>query len=466
MWYGRSVRTQLLLTFVLIDFLAVLVAGSVAVLRTRTQIGVEIASSMRLAELLVGDAVKLVHHQFSADALLAELPKQIQSLRHVRVTVKDAAGGAKAAPPPGRLADRHPPAPRWFASLVAPTVKRDIVPVIVDGRTAGQVEIIGEPADETAEVWGNLVATSVVAALLNIAMIGILYVLFGRVLDPLAVLAGALSDLERRSYGVRLPRSHARELTGIADRFNALASALETARAENRELNRRLITAQDDERRRTALELHDEVGPCLFGLKAYGSSIANATGALSGTLGRSLTECSREILAITEHLQSINRSMLDRLRPMALGHVPLAEIVGQLIDERSRQHPHLVFDHALSTLAHSYDDLIDLTIYRCIQEALTNAIRHAQAKRVRVEARHDKGKALVELTVRDDGCGIAAGTPPGFGIRGMRERVEALDGRHAIASEPGRGTCISIVIPVGQALRAAACGETSSGAFA
>ena len=59
-----------------------------------------------------------------------------------------------------------------------------------------------------------------------------------------------------------MPRPQAREFAAITDHFNALARALETARTENLRLNRQLITAQDDERRRTALELHDEVGPC------------------------------------------------------------------------------------------------------------------------------------------------------------------------------------------------------------
>jgi two-component system sensor histidine kinase UhpB len=171
-------------------------------------------------------------------------------------------------------------------------------------------------------------------------------------------------------------------------------------------------------------------------------------------MGQNLSECSREILAITEHLQSINRSMLDRLRPMALGHVPLAELLGQLVHERSRQHPQILFDCALGT--RSYGDSIDLTIYRCIQESLTNAIRHARAKQVRVEARHDNGTAMLELTVQDDGRGMPADTPSGFGIRGMRERVEALGGHHSIASEPGRGTCIRICIPVARSPNAAA----------
>jgi two-component system, NarL family, sensor histidine kinase UhpB len=463
LWYARSIRSQLLLAFVLIDLVAVVVAGSVAIVRARTQVRAEMASSMRLARFLVSDAAKFVDRQLSADQFLAELPEQLQSLRHVQIKVIDAAGAAFTAPLRSRSAQEHLPAPAWFSWLVGTPIKRDTVPVIVNGQTVGQVEIIGEPADETAEVWGDLVALGGVVLGLNIAMIGILYFLFGRVLGPLAALATGLSDLEHQSYGVRLARSNARELAGITDQFNALAIALETARSENQQLNRRLITAQDDERRRTALELHDEVGPCLFGLKAYGSSIANTSSALPGEIGKGLSECAHEILAVTEHLQAINRSMLDRLRPMALGHVPLTDILRQLVDERSRQHPQILFNYAAGKLARSYADSVDLTIYRCIQESLTNAIRHAQAKHVSVEVGYDNETGLLELTVQDDGRGMSVDTPTGFGIRGMRERVEALGGRHHIASEPGRGTCSKVFIPVAESPRAVADVSKSHG---
>ena len=69
------------------------------------------------------------------------------------------------------------------------------------------------------------------------------------------------------------------------------------------------------------------------------------------------------MLAIIEHLQAINRSMLDRLRPMALGHVPLREIVDQLVRERSRQHPQMTFSLAAENVRRSYGDSIDLTVY-------------------------------------------------------------------------------------------------------
>jgi two-component system, NarL family, sensor histidine kinase UhpB len=452
LWDSRSIRVQLLVVFVVIDVVAVLVGGTVAVFRARTQTRVEMAASMRLAELLVGDAAKFVHQEIPAEQFLAALPSQLGSLRHVRIVVKDAAGvpigAASSAAAGGRNADQRSPAPDWFAALVASPIEMHDVPVIVEGRTVGEVDIIGRPTDEIAEVWENLVAVGTVSVLLNIAMIGVLYVLFGRVLDPLRVLATGLSDLEHQTYDVRLPQPHARELAAIADRFNALALALGTVRTENLRLNRRLITAQDDERRRTALELHDEVGPCLFGLKANASSIASAAGDLPDKARQIVSDRLRDVLAIIEHLQTINRSMLDRLRPMALGHVPLKDILDQLVRERSHQYPQISFSFTTSDVLPSYGDSIDLTVYRCMQESLTNAIRHAQAEHVAVELRHVDAEAELILTVRDDGRGMQPGVPPGFGMRGMQERVEGLGGRYSLDSETGHGTCIRIAVPI------------------
>jgi two-component system sensor histidine kinase UhpB len=332
------------------------------------------------------------------------------------------------------------------------------MPVIVKAVRVGSVEIVAEPRDEIAEAWGNTVALAAVALGVNILVIGILYILFGRVLGPLSGIVRGLADLEQRNYRVRLPRPRAKELAAITDRFNALAQALDALRAENEKLNHRLITAQDDERRRTALELHDEVGPNLFGLRANAASIATAAASLEDQAARKMTERVRDMLAIIERLQSINRSMLNRLRPMALGHVPLREILCELVRDRARQYPQIDFSISAHNLTRSYGDSVDLTIYRCTQESLTNVIRHAQAKHVTIELAEAmieanasaNGVLQLALTVRDDGRGIDPSVPPGFGLRGMQERVQALSGSCKVDSASGCGTSIRIVIPLGE----------------
>jgi two-component system, NarL family, sensor histidine kinase UhpB len=455
LWHGRSVRAQLLLVVVLIDLIAGVLAAVVTIVQARSSTRIEIAASMELAQLLVSEAVSLMQLEVPAGKFLADLSAPLRLVRHVRIVVKDAAdtslplstsaGGFNSAPD-GR-------APSWFATLIAPPVASRDVPVIVDGQRIGTVEIVAEPSDEIAEAWSNTVALAVVTLLVNVAVIAMLYILFGRVLDPLTGVAHGLADLERRNYRVRLPRPSAQELASITERFNALAKALDAARTENEMLNRRLITAQDDERKRTALELHDEVGPSLFGLKANISSIASAVAELSDAVRGRLTERIRDNLAIVEHLQAINRSMLNRLRPMALGHVPLQDILSGLVHDRARQQPQTVFSFTAGELAFSYGDAIDLTLYRCVQESLTNVVRHARAGKVSValgEASNDvcMHDTQLTLTVRDDGRGIETTAQAGFGIRGMHERVQALGGSCQMSSEPGAGTCVHILIPL------------------
>src|SRR5262249_7606593 len=267
------------------------------------------------------------------------LPGQLRFLRHVRVRLKDAAGQPVSDAAPDRAGplreDSRAPAPAWFAMLIGPPIEQHEVAVVAAGKPLGTVEIVSEPRDEIAEVWENSIALAAVAAMTVLAMVGILYLVLSRVLDPLTALGTGLRGLERRDYKVRLARPKVLEFAAIADRFNALAGALDEVRKENLALNRRVITAQDDERRRTALELHDEVGPSLFGLKANVASIAKAALGLPGAAAVTVAERVRDLTATIDHLQGINRGMLNRLRPMALGHVPLGEIVAGLVRDRA-----------------------------------------------------------------------------------------------------------------------------------
>jgi two-component system sensor histidine kinase UhpB len=454
-WYRRSIRAQLLLTVILIELAAALTAGGVMIMTARTSTQIEIDASMNLADVLVRETINLMPADTPADRFLESLPLQQRFARHVRITVRDAAGQPVTTRPmqAGAAANAYTraPAPAWFASLISPTIDRRELPVVVTGERLGSVTIAGEPGDEIAEVWENLTALATVALLVGLAMILILYVLFGRVLGPLTAFGAGLADLERRSFGVRLPRPKARELAAIADRFNALAGALEATRAENAALYQRLITTQDDERRNTARELHDEVGPSLFGLKANAGSIASAAAALPDAAASAVQERARDILAIVDHLQAVNRSLLTRLRPMALGHVPLAELIADMIRERARAHPQIAFPFAAGKLAPSYGDAIDLTIYRCVQEGLTNAIRHAQAANVRIDlddVRRDASPPRIELVIADDGRGIDPQKPAGFGLRGMQERVRALGGACTLEAAAGGGTRVRVVVPL------------------
>lgn len=445
-----SIRMQLLLVLVALSAAAWAIGGAVTILHAQKSTRIEIDAAMELAEALVRDAIPIVQQSASPDEALASIPAQIGAVRHVRISTTSASGTVtEAAPPKTALpSDSRPPAPAWFAALIAPPADNRKIPVVIGGRRAGSILLSSAPGDEIAEVWENAVGLTEVALLIGIAAIGILYLLFGRVLAPLKSLASGLHDLGRSDYSVRLPRPKAHELAAITDRFNALAAVLDSMRAENRRLSKRLITAQDDERRQTALDLHDEVGPYLFGLKANTSLLANG---LSGT---PLEARAREMLTMIEGLQSINRGILNRLRPMALGQVPLAELLSALVAERNGQQADLSIEFSEEGLLPSYGESVDLTLYRCVQEGLTNVIRHAGAQRASVtvthgaQGQHAEAAAWLTLTIADDGRGIGRNVTKGIGIQGMQERVQALGGECRFEAAPGGGTILRIEIPV------------------
>jgi two-component system, NarL family, sensor histidine kinase UhpB len=441
-----SIRTQLLLVLFALMSAAWVIGGSVTILHARKATHIEINAAMELAQALVRDAVPFVQQSNSPDRALASIPDQVSSVRHVRISVTpDGYSPSQTDRKDFREGETRAPAPGWFVRLIAPPPERREVPVFVNGKQLGTIMIVSAPGDEIAEVWENATSLAEVAVASGIVTIGALYILFGRVLAPLRSLAEGLRGLGLRDYNVRLPQPKAFELAIIAQHFNFLASALETLTAKNRKLSTRLITVQDDERRQTALNLHDEVGPYLFGLKANAASISNASKDTAVEIR------AREMLTMIDALQIINRSVLNSLRPMALGQVPLGELLSSLIEERARQVPNMLISYTANGLCNSYGESIDVTLYRCVQESLTNVIRHAKAQQARVTLAEESNPDAVSwlvLTIADDGCGIRSHASKGLGIRGMQERVEALGGNCHLDGIADNGTTVRIEIPV------------------
>jgi two-component system sensor histidine kinase UhpB len=152
----------------------------------------------------------------------------------------------------------------------------------------------------------------------------------------------------------------------------------------------------------------------------------------------------------------MNRALLKKLRPGSLGRVGIAELVEELIASFHGLHPDTRIAASVGRLAQSYGEAIDLTLYRCIQEGVTNALRHGRGGNISVELGEQRvnGKGSKRsqqslcLTVHDDGEGFDASAPKGFGLSSMTERVRALGGTLAIKSTPAGGTTITVVLPV------------------
>src|SRR5882672_10938145 len=141
LWFGRSVRTQILLVFIALNLVAASIAGGVIIFKAGASTRIEIAASMRLAELMANEAVQLVQHGIPAEQFLRTLPGQLRFLRHVRIGVRDAAGQPVSDQATERTEpmreDSHAAAPAWFAMLIGPAVERHEMAVVVGGGTIG-----------------------------------------------------------------------------------------------------------------------------------------------------------------------------------------------------------------------------------------------------------------------------------------------------------------------------------------
>ncbi|TXN82186.1 HAMP domain-containing protein [Methylobacterium sp. WL8] len=441
-WSGWSTRARLIAVVLAIDVIAALVSCGVIVINARNAVKVETRASLSTVESLVADTIRLLEAA-PAERLLQTLDLRFQVLRHVRVTVRDAEGATVGAPIGQPRPERA--APVWFADLIMPKIEQHELPIVTAGRTIGTARITTQPMDEIDEIWVYARALSLTTFCINAAMLAALYLALGRVLAPLARLADGLTQLERHDYTARLPSPSSHEFAVIATRFNQVAEALSAVRAANGRLKRQLLTAQDDERRSTALELHDEFGPCLFALEANAASIGRlATGAAEPDRNK-LSARASEIAGIVSQVQSRNRDLLNRLRPHALGQVPLADCLDLLLRDFARRHPETRFSGHFAGLARGYGDLADLTVFRCIQESTTNAVRHGRAASVTAKAREADGALMVSIA--DDGAGFDPDHGTGLGLSGMRERVEALDGTFVLDKHPP-GAVVRIIIPV------------------
>jgi PAS domain S-box-containing protein len=217
-----------------------------------------------------------------------------------------------------------------------------------------------------------------------------------------------------------------------------------TERKQLDDLRNRLIeqvmTAQDEERRRIARELHDETGQSLTALLVGLRTIEG-----SKTVGQAVELAQRLRETTAQTLVDVGR-LWRGLHPGVLDDVGLAAAVTGLAEEFARVHGIAVDVRTEGLHADGLSPLLSATAYRVVQEALTNVARHSGARTVRVRLMREE--ATVELRVQDDGTGFERGDGGRLGLRGMRERAALLGGSLDIESHLGAGTIVTAHLPV------------------
>jgi two-component system, NarL family, sensor histidine kinase UhpB len=453
MWQKLSLRARinLLLAFVLALGLAINIARLVVEATPRVQ--AEDQSVIRLAREFVETIVAGLNEAPDPEARLSQIVRDLSRLRHVSIARQDVAAEISrlSARSDDDDAARSPPA--WFVALVHPEKTSVSVPITIRGKPQALV-ITSYPDDEMAEIWDGIVTQLEVGSAIAAALLLITMTVVGRALAPLKALSQAMTDIESGRYGTRVTPGGAPELAAICTRLNHLAATLGEAVEENRHLAERTVSLQDVERKEIARELHDEFGPYLFALRAHAGALMRLSD-VGVPDANALRKHGAAILEQVNALQQFNRRILERLRPVGLAELGLREALGALLRLWGESHPDMAIETTISPVLGETGETAELTIYRVIQEALTNVFRHAGATSVNVSVEPaeqptglhaDRGFARVR--VRDNGSGMKPDHKLGFGLTGMRERILALGGTLTIASDEG-GVTVEALVPNG-----------------
>jgi signal transduction histidine kinase len=246
-------------------------------------------------------------------------------------------------------------------------------------------------------------------------------------------------------FGARRCREALREVS----KRRRMESRLTAALLDNRRLSQQRIELQEAERRTLSRELHDELGQYINVIKIDAVSIRDES-----TLGRDhISERAQFIVDHCNHVHDAMTRLIRQLRPIGLDELGLGAALKHCVETWRERLPHLKLTHSIPEALDGLQDAHAITLYRLVQEALTNIAKHSMAMRAHVQiertqpvgASHD----VLTVVISDDGHGADLGlSTPGLGLMGMRERIAALSGDFKVLSSPGGGFQLTAQLPV------------------
>ena len=437
-WERLSLRARLLLPLGLM-FVAALLAGGVSLqIFATTQLMEETEPAARsakaVAAALNGALQASNNPQATLDAFVQSLGAS-EAIRFRRL---------------GTGLDVHPPevqtplgtVPDWFVHLLVLPEFKTAFPVLIEGKQVGDIVFGPDMSADVYEKWIGFLAIAGSGIILMLLTGAIAHFTARSALRPLQNLGNGLTRMRSGDYEQPIAPSGPPEIRKSAEEANELARTLNRLSQDNRRLLRQIVSLQDDERQDMARDLHDELGPLLFGIRANTVALLES---IPSAQAKS-RDAAEGILQSVETLQQTNRRILDRLRPLYIQELGLDRSIQTLLQNVKAQARGLTVTSQIDTTLNEVDGLLSQTIYRVIQEATTNVLRHARANAMHVAAGINGREVIVEIS--DDGIGFPADRMFGRGLTGMLERARALSGTLELLREEGR-TCVRCRLPAG-----------------
>ena len=411
----------------LVAWLGALMAGLLCVtlaihlISLRRDVTAEIDATERLALALLGAG---------RTGLDAALPAILErgALRHISLRV-DGAAPAPAVPTIGaRLA-------RWLGLAPGPGHAVQVGSQVV--------RIAPNPASEIDERLADIVQLWSTLLFFSGATLLVAWWAADRALRPVRALEAGLQRLADGEPDAALPAFALREFARVAAAIDHLAGALAAAQQGQRRLAHQLLRVQEDERSTLAMELHDEVGQTLTAISLTAAYLGRHAAVLHAS---QIDECARDLRRDVRACSGQLRAMLSRLRPHTLDGPGLAAALRDLLHGWQQRAAGIAFSVTLPEQWPVLDKDASLVLYRVVQEALTNVVRHSQAHHCLVVVAVD-GAGLT-VRIEDDGRGLPDAATRGCGLACMSERLRMVGGRLHVANANAGGVRLRATLPL------------------
>ena len=446
-----SLRYQINLRILFSSICMLLLGGSIAILHARTAVDKEINSSIDLAVQLISFGFsKASQTPFNENDWLLQF-NSLNQTKHLSIELKEPSGEIINVASKNQQPSVEDKPPRWFIHLVeGQHLKAEHKIPCYNGK---QLTLLVEanPLDEITEVWQESIGFFGAIGLLTLLTFLAVNLAFNKSLRSIAVIVNALKIIEKGQYQQTLPVFSIQEYDSIAKAINHMASELSISQQENRALTQHSLEIQEDERERLSQELHDELGQSLTAIKVMAVTAERSMSATSGA-SNDIKKSTDAIINVCDHLMKVVRSMMHQLHPLVLNELGLKATLEDLLNNWSIRHPELKITLDCPDEVDVLEHKIIIQVFRIIQECLTNIVRHAQAKQASIGLeilRLSAIERVLLIDVIDDGQGcLIEMLKSGFGLLGMRERINSLDGEMAIKTAPNQGMAINITIPL------------------
>lgn len=431
-----SLRGYIFLTLLAALAIALAAESTVAIRLARQSVGDEMRKALDATDRIIENSLLSLPEQ-NGEVYLIRLVRSFDGNRNIRVelTQDDRAIAASQGVLPKTV-------PSWFIRVL------DIAPasysVQVPDSQRHILTLSPDPANELAENWQQFRDSTSALAFLDFLVLAFLYLALRHAAGPLRELKKGFDRLGQGRYEARVPPAGPSELKGLAIAFNDMADRLDRLEMMNARLQDQMALIQEEERADLARDLHDDMAPLLFAIRLDADRIeAHAAGdseiaARARSIGDTVSRTQRHV-----------RAMLQQLRPEVRNDNDLADSIESLAAFWRRFDRGVAVTLDIDGPQGTLDEAIGRTVFRVVQEGLTNAVRHGGAAKVHVAVSCD-GES-VTVSIEDDGRGIAVANGEGHGLTGMRERLAALGGQLRVQPQPGGGTRLKASIPLQQA---------------